>query len=308
MYLEAELPEIEIDTEQVKDAVQNVVGEEATDAAVKATRSVMDVMEAHPWIKPVCSVLVILLVAKLIMSLVNHAIRKANLEKTTQHYLHAILRVLIYGAAALSIAGTLGLNITSLVALFSVAGAAFALAAQDTLSNVFAGLMLLMSKPLKVGEYVALGGAGVEGTVLEVNLMHTRLVTPDNRLVVVPNSSIVGNTVTNNTRGGKRRIDLNFSISYDADIEETKLILLRTMNKNSMVLDDPEPPFARVTSYSDSAVIYTARFWVSNDNYWNVQFDLLEDIKKALDSAGIEMTYNHLNVHLDSNLPQQLKS
>jgi small conductance mechanosensitive channel len=211
-----------------------------------------------------------------------------------------VFRILIYGIAVLVIAGTLGINVTSIVAMFSVVGAAFALAAQDTLANFFAGILLLMTKPLKMGEYVALGGSGVEGTVQEVSLMHTRLVTPDNRIVIVPNSAIVSNTVTNNTRGGVRRVDLKFAISYNADIEETKLVILRTMNLNDMVLDAPEPPFARVTALEDSYVTYTARFWTKADDYWNVQFDLLESIKKNLDAAGIEISYNHLNVHLDT--------
>jgi small conductance mechanosensitive channel len=264
-------------------------------------------VDKYPWLKPVITILVTLVIAKIVLSLLKRTIRRAKLEKTTQNYLSTVFKIVVYGAAVLVIAGTLGFDVTSLVALFSVVGAAFALAAQGTLANFFAGIMLLMSKPLKSGEYVVLGGPGVEGIVQEISLMHTRLVTPDNRLVVVPNSSVVSGTVTNNSRGGTRRVDLNFSISYDADIEQTKRIMLHTLQDNSMVLDTPEPPFARITGYQDSSVTYTARFWTVNEHYWDVQFDLLEDIKKNLDAAGIEIPYNHLNVHLDGGLSQRLK-
>ena len=300
MYLEAELPEVDLEAakDTAKEVVETVAGEEAADAAAKAARSVLGILDDMPWLKPVVTILITLVIAKFIMAIVNRALRRAKIDKTTEGYLHSVFRVIVYGIAVLIIAGTLGINVTSVVAMFSVVGVAFGLAAQDTLANFFAGMMLLMSKPMRAGEYVALG-IGVEGTVESISLMHTRLVTPDNRIVIVPNSSIVSNTVTNNSRGGVRRVDLKFAISYDADIEETKLVLLRSMNRHEMVLQEPEPPFARVTGYEDSSVTYTARFWTRGENYWAVQFDLLEDIKKNLDAAGIEIPYNHLNVHLD---------
>lgn len=300
MYLEAELPEVDIDAaaDTAREVVENVAGEDAAKVATKAAKGVLAILDDNPWMKPVLTIAITLVIAKLIMAIVNRALRRAKIDKTTEGYLHSVFRVIVYGIAVLIIAGTLGINVTSVVAMFSVVGVAFGLAAQDTLANFFAGMLLLMSKPMRAGEYVALGGIGVEGTVDSISLMHTRLVTPDNRIVVVPNSSIVSNTVTNNSRGGVRRIDLNFSISYEADIEETKLVLLRTMNQHSMVLQEPEPPFARVTGYGDSAVTYTARFWAKAEDYWAVQFDLLEGIKKELDRSGIEIPYNHLNIHL----------
>lgn len=309
MYLEAELPEVDLDAakDTAKEVVETVAGEEAAEAATKAAKGVLAILDDNPWMKPVVTIAITLLIAKLIMSVVNKALRRAKIDKTTEGYLHSVFRVIVYGIAVLIIAGTLGVNVTSVVAMFSVVGVAFGLAAQDTLANFFAGMLLLMSKPMRSGEYVALGGVGVEGTVDTISLMHTRLVTPDNRIVIVPNSSIVSNTVTNNSRGGIRRVDLKFSISYEADIEATKLVLLRAMNQNGMVLQEPEPPFARITEYADSAVIYTARFWTKGEDYWAVQFDLLEDIKKDLDAAGIEIPYNHLNVHLDASKMPSLK-
>ena len=308
MYLEAELPEVDLEAakDTAKEVVETVAGEEAADAAAKAAKSVLSILDDMPWLKPVVTILITLVIAKFIMAIVNRALRRAKIDKTTEGYLHSVFRVVVYGIAVLIIAGTLGINVTSVVAMFSVVGVAFGLAAQDTLANFFAGMLLLMSKPMRAGEYVALG-LGVEGTVESISLMHTRLVTPDNRIVIVPNSSIVSNTVTNNSRGGVRRVDLKFAISYDADIEETKLVLLRSMNRHEMVLQEPEPPFARVTGYEDSSVTYTARFWTKGENYWAVQFDLLEDIKKNLDAAGIEIPYNHLNVHLDQVKTPALK-
>ena len=132
----------------------------------------------------------------------------------------------------------------------------------------------------------------------EVGLLHTNFLMPDNRVVVVPNNTIVSGVIVNCSRGGTRRVDLNFSISYDADMESVKRVIVEVMEANPMVLREPEPPFARVTAFGESAVTYTARFWCKGSDFWPVQYDLLEQTKMALDKAGIEIPYNHLNVHM----------
>lgn len=285
----------EIPAEEVREAVETVIGEEATDVAANVAKSVLETLE-NPLIRGAVTIIACIVVAKIVLGISNRTIKKMKLEPTANKFVHSLLRILVYAIAALVVAGTLGVDITSLVAVFSVAGAALALAAQNTLANFFGGVLLLMSKPLLAGEYVVT--AGIEGTVLEVSLLHTRFVTPDNRIVVVPNNTIVSNTITNCSRGGTRRVDLKFSVSYHADVDTVKRAMLETMEAHPLVLREPEPPFARVTAYHESAVEYTARFWCRSTDYWPVQFDLLEQIKKAYDASGVEIPYNHLNIHM----------
>ena len=250
----------------------------------------------NPLIRAAVTMIVCIIVAKIVLSLTNKAVKKMKLEPTANKFVGSLIHVVVYAVAALVIAGTLGVDVTSLVAIFSVVGAAFALAAQNTLANFFGGILLLVSKPLLAGEYVVTTGG--EGVVQEVGLLHTNFLMPDNRVVVVPNNTIVSGVIVNCSRGGTRRVDLNFSISYDADMESVKRVIVEVMEANPMVLREPEPPFARVTAFGESAVTYTARFWCKGSDFWPVQYDLLEQTKMALDKAGIEIPYNHLNVHM----------
>lgn len=285
----------EISSSEVKDAVENVIGEEAADAAADVAKSFLETME-NPLIRAAVTMIVCIIVAKIVLSLTNKAVKKMKLEPTANKFVGSLIHVVVYAVAVLVIAGTLGVDVTSLVAIFSVVGAAFALAAQNTLANFFGGILLLVSKPLLAGEYVVTTGG--EGVVQEVGLLHTNFLMPDNRVVVVPNNTIVSGVIVNCSRGGTRRVDLNFSISYDADMESVKRVIVEVMEANPMVLREPEPPFARVTAFGESAVTYTARFWCKGSDFWPVQYDLLEQTKMALDKAGIEIPYNHLNVHM----------
>ena len=285
----------EISASEVKDAVENVIGEEAADAAADVAKSFLETME-NPLIRAAVTMIVCIIVAKIVLSLTNKAVKKMKLEPTANKFVGSLIHVVVYAVAVLVIAGTLGVDVTSLVAIFSVVGAAFALAAQNTLANFFGGILLLVSKPLLAGEYVVTTGG--EGVVQEVGLLHTNFLMPDNRVVVVPNNTIVSGVIVNCSRGGTRRVDLNFSISYDADMESVKRVIVEVMEANPMVLREPELPFARVTAFGESAVTYTARFWCKGSDFWPVQYDLLEQTKMALDKAGIEIPYNHLNVHM----------
>ena len=285
----------EISSSEVKDAVENVIGEEAADAAADVAKSFLETME-NPLIRAAVTMIVCIIVAKIVLSLTNKAVKKMKLEPTANKFVGSLIHVVVYAVAVLVIAGTLGVDVTSLVAIFSVVGAAFALAAQNTLANFFGGILLLVSKPLLAGEYVVTTGG--EGVVQEVGLLHTNFLMPDNRVVVVPNNTIVSGVIVNCSRGGTRRVDLNFSISYDADMESVKRVIVEVMEANPMVLREPELPFARVTAFGESAVPYPARFWCQGSDFWPVQYDLLEQTKMALDKAGIEIPYNHLNVHM----------
>ena len=169
------------------------------------------------------------------------------------------------------------------------------LALQDALSNVIGGFTLLTNKPFKAGDYVEIAGQG--GTVQAIDIAYTKLSTPDNKLIFLPNASVVASQIVNYSTATTRRVDVTVSASYDAPIETVKAALLRAAN-HPAVLSDPAP-FAGVTNYGDSAIEYVVRVWTSNAEYWNVKFAITEAISAEFKAANVEMTFPHLNVHID---------
>ena len=195
----------------------------------------------------------------------------------------------------LIIADMLNIPINSLIATFSVVGLAASLAIQDSLANLASGIMLLVTHPFKCGDYIE--GAGTSGTVRSINFTHTVLLTPNNIIIHVPNKQIVGSVITNYSEQPKRRIEITFNVSYSADAEKVKEIMRDAINAYPKILKD-EPIFARTTAYQSSGIDYTLRVWVSNKDYWDAYYDLLEGIKKDFDRNGIEIPFDQLDVNI----------
>lgn len=240
-------------------------------------------------------VIVCLIAIKIIMKIVNKAIAKTNLEKGVHTFVKSVTKIILYVIMVLIVADTLGIPVTSLIALLSVAGLAVSLAVQDSLSNLASGLVILLTKTFKSGDYIEAGEFG--GTVKEIGLSYTKLITPDNKVISVPNSQVCSSVITDYSTEATRRVELKFEANYECDIDEVKKVIADVINKNEMVLKTPEP-FIRVLSYKEHSIEYVTRVWVNNKNYWTVHFDLLEDIKRAFDKNNIKMTYNNLNVHI----------
>ena len=184
---------------------------------------------------------------------------------------------------------------TSLVAVLGVIGLAVSLAIQGTLSNLAGGIQVLVSKPFKAGDFVEAGG--VSGTVKEVGLAYTKLSTIDNKVISVPNGQISSEKIINYTTAEQRRVDLKFNTSYDDKPEQVIAAIKAVVGAHPKALFTPEP-FVRVSAYQDSSIEYTVRVWCATEDYWDLYFDLLEQVKAAFDQAGIEIPYGHLNVHL----------
>lgn len=236
------------------------------------------------------------IIAKLVLGAINHMMERMNVEMTLKKFVRNVSRFVVYFLMILIIAGALGINTSSVVALASVLSAAFALAAQGALGNLFGGILLLITKPFLVGDYVIAGG--VEGTVLEIGLLSTRMNTLDNKRVSVPNGTIASATITNCSTEGKRRVDINVTASYDSPVPQVKKAIFQAIDATPDVLSEPVAPFARVSGYGESSIQYTIRVWCENAKYWDVYFDLMENLKVYFDKNGVEMTYNHLNVHM----------
>ena len=223
---------------------------------------------------------------RIIMKVLERVLGKISLDATLRKIITAVIKFV----------DTLGVSATSLVAAFSVVGLAASLAVQDSLSNLASGIMILVAKPFKIGDYVE--ADGVTGTVMMTGLIHTRIKAIDNKVIYVPNSKIIAAKIVNYTSQEKRRVDIEISASYDAPIEKVRKALLDAVKNTDMFLNEPEKPFAAVLSYDDSSIKYVVRAWVETPKYWDAHFALMERIKTEFDNAGIEMTYNHLNVHL----------
>jgi small conductance mechanosensitive channel len=243
----------------------------------------------------VIAAVVCLAVIKILLMFTDHAFSRMKLEPTLKKLVRTVLKVLLLFIAVIIVMGCLDIPVTSLVAVLSVVGLALSLAVQNFLSNVAGGLQILTSQPFKVGDFVEAGGCS--GTVSEIGLFYTKLLTPDSKLLQLPNSTIVSANVTNYSAQPNRRVDITVSASYDAPIDQVKQTLTRLVGEHPLTLATPEP-MIRVNKYGDNAIEYVVRVWCANADYWTVYFDLMDAIKPAFDQAGIEMTYPHMNVHM----------
>ena len=189
----------------------------------------------------------------------------------------------------------LGIPVTSLVAMLSVFTLAISLAVQSVLSNVAGGIVIMLNKPFKEGDYIDTPNGA--GTVARMTLSYTYLNTPDNLQIVIPNSSLSAGKVVNYTSLGKRRVDHTITASYDASTEDVRRACLEAVSRTAKVLGDPAP-VVLVSAYGESSISYNVRMWCDCADYWDVYFASLENIRTCFAEANVEMTYNHLNVHI----------
>ena len=236
-----------------------------------------------------------LLVIRLVMTFLQRMLRNSKLEKAAHTLIISLARVAMYILLFLTAASALGIDDTGIVALASVMTLALSLALQNILANVIGGFTILSTHPFHSGDYVEI--AGQSGTVEEINMTYTRLATPDNKHISIPNSAVIAAQIVNYSAAPTRRVEVVVTASYDSPMQTVLDSLLAAGNVEK-VLTDPAPQ-AYVTSYGDSAISYSLRLWVKNEDYWDVYFAVTRRVKEIFDREGVEMTYPHLNVHLD---------
>ena len=232
---------------------------------------------------------------RIITKIVNKMLNKTKLEKAAHGMIRSLVRTILYILLALMAASSLGIDVTGVLALASVATLAVSLALQDLLSNLVGGFTLVYTHPFSSGDYVEIGGQS--GTVKEIGMTYTKLITPDNKLTQIPNSSVVSSEIVNYTCTGKRRVAVEIAASYDTPVDSVIAALKEAANVEG-ILEDPAI-FAAVTAYGDNAIHYVVRVWCPTDIYWDVHNATVYNIKKIFDRDGLKMTYPHLNVHLD---------
>ena len=263
----------------------------------QAVNGFFDSLTWQKVIPPLVLLLVGLVAVRLLLRLFDRALERSRLERAAYAMLRSVMKVLLYFILLLLVAAQLGVDVSSLVAILSVISLALSLAVQGALTNVVGGVTLLTTRPFKAGDFVELGDQS--GTVLEVSVTYTKLQTPDNKIVSIPNSTAAAARITNFSAAGTRRVDLTVSASYRSPVESVKAALLRAANSPTSLFT-PEP-FAGVKEYGDSAITYVLQVWSSASDYWTTYFTVNEAISREFAQDGIEMTYPHLNVHLDSN-------
>ncbi|MEG2421078.1 MAG: mechanosensitive ion channel family protein [Oscillospiraceae bacterium] len=242
---------------------------------------------------------------KILLIFVDKAVTRLKVERSLHTFIKSSVRILLWFLVILVMADAVGIPVTSLVALFSVIGLAISLSIQGTLSNLAGGIMVLSSKPFKVGDYIEAGDTGATtGTVVDIGLVYTKLQTIDNKVIFLPNKDVSSGKIVNYTAQKWRRVDLIFSLSYEADVELVKQTLMTLLRQHPQPVLAPEP-MVRVNAFQESSVDYVVRAWCATEDYWDLYFDLLEEGKAAFDKAGIEMTYNHLNVHLMQDIEME---
>lgn len=236
-----------------------------------------------------------ILVIRVIMRLIAAALEKSHLEKAAHSLIFSLARAAMYILLFLIAASQMGIDVSSIVALASVLTLALSLALQNMVSNLIGGFVILYTHPFHSGDYVEIAGQG--GTVKEISMTYTVLATPDNRIISIPNSAVAAAQVVNYSSADSRRVELTVTASYDAPTQKVldALVLAGTVDN---ALLNPAPS-AVIVSYDDSAIRYSLRIWVKPGDYWDVYFQVNQRIKDIFDQQGIEMTYPHLNVHLD---------
>lgn len=239
--------------------------------------------------------LIALIATKIILRVVRKMISNFEIEKSLHTFIMSIAKFLLYAVTLIIVLGILGIPITSLVAVLSILGLAFSLAVQGSLSNLAGGVTILATKPFKVGDFTEIGD--VSGTVVEIGLFYTKLCTSDKKDIFIPNANVSGSTIINYSSEPNRKLVLKFTASYDDSIESVKAALNEVVNGDSRILKDPAP-FINVSAYLDSSIEYMVAVWVKNEDYWPVNWAIIEDVKRSFDKNGVTMSYNHINVHM----------
>lgn len=237
-------------------------------------------------------------IIKLVRRIVRRSLTRGNADVGVVQFLDSFLKAVLYVVLVFMIASQFGLDAASVVAILGSAGVAIGLAVQGSLSNFAGGVLILLLKPFRVGDYIKVDSAGHEGTVTEIQLFYTRLVTPDNHVVIIPNGTLANTSIMNISTLGERKMDLPVAVSYDADIRRAKEAMQRMLDEDRDVCKDKEHRVF-VQELGDSGVILNVRCFAENTVYWECRWRLLEQIKYTLDEAGISIPYPQMDVHLE---------
>jgi len=235
---------------------------------------------------------------KVLRKIVKRSMERANVDLGVIQFIDSILKIALYFVLIMLIASSFGVDATSVIALVGSAGVAVGLALQGYLANIAGGVLILIIKPFKVGDYIVQGS--LEGTVSEIQMVYTYLLTPDNRKVVIPNGKLANDSLINVTAQDKRRLDIEVGISYSADLKKAQKLCWDLLEREERILET-EVRRVVVSELAESAVVLKLIFWVRPENYWDIKWELTEALKLTFDEHGIEIPFNQLDVTIKQN-------
>lgn len=236
------------------------------------------------------------LFTKIVVKLLTNGLKKSRIEETTHGFIISLVKTSLYVFVVIIFLSTLNVPMSSIVATIGAAGLAIGLALQDSLSNIAGGFIILFSKPFKKGDYIQIDENA--GKVEEISILYTKLITSDNKAIHIPNGNITAKTITNYNEEKLRRLVLNFSIDYSDDYKKAISIVTEVIKSHPLALNTPDEPLVRMCEHSSSAIVLVAKIWVNSDDYWTLNYDLLEQVKDAFDQNGISIPYDKLDVNL----------
>ncbi len=233
--------------------------------------------------------------ASIVAKITVRSLEKRNVDASLKHFLRSFIKVSLRIMVIITVASMVGIATTSFIAVLGAAGLAIGFALQGSLANFAGGVLILLLKPFKVGEFIS--ASGTDGTVEKIDIFYTTIKTTDNVTIIIPNAQLSNNSVTNFSRKKTRRINIVFGVSYTDDIKKVQEILLDILHADERILKDPEP-FARVSELADSSVNFNVRAWTSSDDFWAVRFDLIETVKLRFDKEGISIPFPQMDVYV----------
>ncbi|WP_179353105.1 mechanosensitive ion channel family protein [Winogradskyella vidalii] len=237
-------------------------------------------------------------VIKVLLKTAKKAMNKGDYDESLKKFLSNLLNWILKIILIIVVLGTVGVETTSFAAIIAAAGLAIGLALQGSLGNFAGGVLIMIFKPFKIGDYIQ--AQGEAGTVKEIEIFTTKLTTPDNKEIIIPNGSLSNGNIVNFSTEATRRVDFTFGVGYDSDIKLTKETIMSVINKHDLILKDPAPAI-NVSELGDSSINFFTRVWVNKADYWTVNFDVIEQTKEALDAAGIDIPYPHqVEIHKEA--------
>jgi small conductance mechanosensitive channel len=235
-------------------------------------------------------------IAKKLSGLIKKVMERGEIDPTLSAFIASIIDIILMVVVVLAAIKNLGIDTTSFIAILGAAGLAVGLALQGTFGNIGSGVILILFRPFEVGNFVSVGGES--GTVEAITLFNTTLLTPDNKVILIPNSTVASGNITNFSKKEERRVDFVFGIGYDDDLKLAKATLQEIIDADARILKDPAS-FIGVGELGDSSVNFTVRVWVKASDYWGVHFDTIETVKLTFDEKGISIPYPQMDIHTD---------
>ena len=270
-----------------------ITGEMVNDFIAKALNSSIELGGR------ILAALIIFIIGKFLINWANKlfatTLQKRNVDASIQSFLKSIVNITLLVMLFLAVIGKLGIELTSFAALLASVGVAVGMALSGNLSNFAGGVIILVFRPYKVGDYIE-ASTGASGTVTDIQIFHTVLTTPDNKIIFAPNGAMSSAVITNYSRKETRRLDFTFGVEYGTDFQEARTILMEIINEDTRILKDPAP-FVEVGALADSSVNITVRVWVNASDYWAVNFDMNKNVYATFNEKGISFPFPQLTVH-----------